>query len=128
MGFHIGERVICSESGVIGDIIKFYKPTASENQIMVRTLDGQKYHAPKRTWRPYQFGLRAKQVTVDEFVTSKDQVITEASKSALMSAAAPVLRETMEIHVDGKTLTVYRDEIEKELYKHLGIGLMQLGG
>ncbi len=54
MIFYIGERVICSESGVIGDIIKFYRPTASEEQIMVKTLDGRKYHAPARTWRPYQ--------------------------------------------------------------------------
>lgn len=59
MDFYIGERVICSESGVIGDIIKFYKPTASEEQIMVRTLDGLEYHAPARTWKPYQFGFTA---------------------------------------------------------------------
>ena len=57
MKFYIGERVICSESGVIGDIIKFYKPTASEEQIMVRTLDGLEYHAPARTWKPCQLGL-----------------------------------------------------------------------
>ena len=61
MNFYIGERVICSESGVIGNILKFYKPTASEEQIMVRTLDGRKYHAPARTWKPYQFGF-----TLDE--------------------------------------------------------------
>jgi len=54
MNFYIGERVICSESGVVGDIIKFYKPTASEEQIMVRTLDGLEYHAPARTWKPYK--------------------------------------------------------------------------
>lgn len=57
MDFYIGEMVICSESGVIGNIIKFYKPTASEEQIMVRTLDGRKYHAPARTWKPYRFGF-----------------------------------------------------------------------
>ena len=40
------------------------------------------------------------------------------------SAAQPLLRETMEIRVDGKPVTVYVDEIEKqltrELYAHLG--------
>lgn len=40
------------------------------------------------------------------------------------SAAQPILRETMEIRVDGKPVTVYVDEIEKqltrELYAHLG--------
>ena len=39
-------------------------------------------------------------------------------------AAQPLLRETMEIRVDGKPVTVYVDEIEKqltrELYAHLG--------
>ncbi len=41
------------------------------------------------------------------------------------SAAQPLLRETMEIRVDGKPVTVYVDEIEKqltrELYAHLGL-------
>lgn len=40
------------------------------------------------------------------------------------SAAQPLLRETMEIRVYGKPVTVYVDEIEKqltrELYAHLG--------
>ena len=40
------------------------------------------------------------------------------------SAAQPLLRETMEIRVDGKPVTVYVDEIKKqltrELYAHLG--------
>lgn len=67
MNFYIGERVICSESGIVGDIIKFYKPTASEEQIMVRTLDGRKYHAPARTWKPYQFGFTTDQLCLDEF-------------------------------------------------------------
>lgn len=41
------------------------------------------------------------------------------------SAAQPLLRETMEIRVYGKPVTVYVDEIEKqltrELYAHLGL-------
>ena len=69
MVFSIGERVICSESGVIGDIVKFYRPTASEEQIMVRTLDGRKYHAPARTWKPYQLGFTADHLFIDEFTT-----------------------------------------------------------
>ena len=34
-----------------------------------------------------------------------------------MNAAQPVLRETMQINVGGVMTTVYKDEIEKELYK-----------
>mgnify|MGYP001054538061 FL=1 len=41
------------------------------------------------------------------------------------SAAQPLLRETMEIRVYGKPVTVYVDEIEKQLtrefYAHLGL-------
>lgn len=48
-----------------------------------------------------------------------------ASMSAMTPAAQPVLRETMDIRVDGRPMTVYRDEIEKQLYQgfyeHLGL-------
>ena len=39
--------------------------------------------------------------------------------------AQPILRETVNIIIDGKVVKVYKDEIEKELYKslysHLGL-------
>lgn len=47
---NIGDRVICS-TGVKGTVIKIYRPTASEEQIMVRTDDGRMYHAPYHMWR-----------------------------------------------------------------------------
>ena len=37
----------------------------------------------------------------------------------LENSAAPLLRETMQINVDGVMTTVYKDEIEKEIYKAL---------
>jgi hypothetical protein len=46
----LGDKVICRWSGVIGIVIKQYYPTASEQQTMVETADGRKYHAPTRTW------------------------------------------------------------------------------
>ena len=42
----------------------------------------------------------------------------------LESAAAPVLRETMQINVGGVMTTAYRDEIEKEIYRALHEPLM----
>ena len=42
----------------------------------------------------------------------------------LESAAAPVLRETMQINVGCVMTTAYRDEIEKEIYKALHEPLM----
>ena len=48
-----------------------------------------------------------------------------ASQPAADSAAQPLLREMREIRVNGKPVTVYVDEIEKQLtrglYPHLGL-------
>lgn len=46
----IGDRVFCLASGVRGTIVKIYTPTASAQQIMVRTVAGRLYHAPYSTW------------------------------------------------------------------------------
>lgn len=48
--FNIGDRIICTATGVIGTCIKFYVPTACEEQTMVLTDDCRKYHAPTRLW------------------------------------------------------------------------------
>lgn len=53
-----------------------------------------------------------------------------------MSAAAPILRETMTVNAgDGTTVQVYKDDIKRELEKHLYEHLyshlyshLQLGG
>ncbi|MDE7185416.1 MAG: hypothetical protein K2O40_13355 [Lachnospiraceae bacterium] len=47
------------------------------------------------------------------------QIAMSAGVSAGVSAAAPALRETMQINVGGAMTTVYKDEIEKEIYKAL---------
>lgn len=46
------------------------------------------------------------------------QIAMNASQSAGIDAAQPLLRETMTIHIAGKPV-VYKDEIEKQLYNHL---------
>lgn len=46
----IGDIVIC-DTGICGVVIKIYTPTASAQQIMVRTRDGRLYHAPHYMWR-----------------------------------------------------------------------------
>ena len=47
--FDIGDKIRCYESGVRGICVKFYTPTACEEQTMVETADGRFYHAPTRT-------------------------------------------------------------------------------
>lgn len=54
----------------------------------------------------------------------------QMSKSPVTAdIAAPILRETVSRVVDGKVVTMYKDELEKILYKdlysHLGL---QIGG
>lgn len=55
----------------------------------------------------------------------KPPLFNSASHPAAEPAAQPFLRETMEIWVNGKPATVYKDEIEKQLtrglYAHLGL-------
>lgn len=49
--------------------------------------------------------------------------ITEAVQPTAAGVVAPILRETMEIRVDGRPVTVYKDQVERELYRHLYSGL-----
>ena len=37
-------------TAVEGDFLKEYRVTGGEIQVMVRTDDGRKYHAPKEDW------------------------------------------------------------------------------
>lgn len=58
-----------------------------------------------------------------------DPVIAEASTPPAAELTQPILRETVKTIIDGKVVKVYKDEIEKQLYKelysHLGL---QFGG
>ena len=49
--FNIGDRIVCTVTGVVGKCIKFYTPTASAEQTMVLTDDGRRYHAPTSEWK-----------------------------------------------------------------------------
>ena len=57
-----------------------------------------------------------------------DPIMAPTVEPSVASLAQPMLRETMTIMVNGNPTTVYKDEIEKELYKHLYSGLgLQFG-
>lgn len=43
---NVGDKVICTESGVKGIVIKQYYPTSCQQQTMIQCADGRKYHAP----------------------------------------------------------------------------------
>ena len=54
-----------------------------------------------------------------------EPLIAEVKAPLMAEMAAPILRETENIVIDGNVVKVYKDEIEKELYKqlyyHLGL-------
>lgn len=66
MGLRVGDWVICTESNVVGRIIKFHTPTSCEERITVVTRDGRHYRAPARTWKPYHFGRGTTTIYTDE--------------------------------------------------------------
>lgn len=48
--FEVGDRIMCVTTGVVGLCLEFYTPTGCEEQTMVLTDDGRRYHAPTREW------------------------------------------------------------------------------
>lgn len=58
-----------------------------------------------------------------------EPILSPVVESSAADLIQPILRETMTIMVEGKPQIVYKDEIEKQLYKHLYSGLgLQFGG
>lgn len=57
------------------------------------------------------------------------QIAKDAVQPTGMNATQPLLRETMTIFREGRPITIYKDEIEKQLYEqlysHMGL---QYGG
>lgn len=56
-------------------------------------------------------------------------IVAEAGSLSAAELTQPILRETVNMIIDGKVVKVYKDDIEKQLYKelysHLGL---KLGG
>ena len=46
-------------------------------------------------------------------------ILSAAAENVMNNSEQPVLSETMQINIGGVMTTVYKDEIEKELYKAL---------
>lgn len=58
-----------------------------------------------------------------------DPIMADVKAQVTADIAAPILRETVSRVIDGKVVTMYKDELEKiiykDLYSHLGL---QFGG
>lgn len=54
---------------------------------------------------------------------TEPQVLANAAGPSSENLAAPLLRETVTIMINGTPTQVYKDEIEKQLYSQLYLGL-----
>lgn len=58
-----------------------------------------------------------------------EPIVAEAGAPSAAELIQPILRETVNMIIDGKVVKVYKDEIEKQLYEELYSRLgLQFGG
>lgn len=103
--FELGDTIICESTNVVGKTIRFYKPTACEEQVMVRTEDGRKYHAPTRMWRKITKTVRLKIILSKKllnsygeyavkFAENRRMIINEAMQQLMVKARLEFFNET----------------------------------
>lgn len=114
LNYTIGDRVIQIEDKVMGQVIKFYRPTACKPQTMILCDDGRKYHAPSDTF-----------IKIDEY---GEQITIEIGIPAgqLASQSIQTPHEYRNIKVtEGTVITVDLEELKKNLadsyYKRIGL-------
>lgn len=114
-GYEIGDRVMQIEDKVIGNVIKFYTPTACKQQTMILCDDGRKYHAPSDKF-----------VKVSELEEQIAKKIKEKPPQLAMSAAMPLAQEAAQPLLvphdyrnikaaEGITITIDIEELKKQL-------------
>lgn len=77
---------------------------------------------------PFKDNCKNKRMEVFGYLP--EPIVAEAgASSAAAELIQPILRETVNMIIDGKVVKVYKDEIEKQLYKELYSHLdLQFGG
>ncbi len=120
-GFDIGDRVICTDSGVIGKAIEFYYPTTCAEQTMILCDNGRKYHAPSADF-----------IKVDELTEEIAKKIKSRPPQLAMSAAMPLAQPLLVPHdyrnvkvAEGMAITIDLEDLKKQLveshYKKIGL-------
>lgn len=124
-GYTIGDRVMQIEDKVIGNAVKFYKPTACKQQTMILCDDGRKYHAPSDTF-----------IKVSELEEQIAEKIKDKPPQFAMSATMPLTHDLAQplltphdyrnIKVaEGMTITIDLEELKKQLteshYEKIGL-------
>ncbi len=125
LGYDTGDRVIQSEDGVIGEVIKIYKPTACNYQTMILCDDGRKYHAPSDTF------VKVRELTEEIAKKIKNrppQLAMSAEMPLTQDLAQPLLipHDYRNIKVAEETIiTIDLEDLKKQLveshYEKIGL-------
>ena len=81
--YDLGDMVMQINDKVVGEVIKFYTPTACGQQTMILCSNGRKYHAPSETF--------VKISKLEEGIVSK---IRSRPPQLAMEAAMPLIQES----------------------------------
>lgn len=114
-GYDVGDRVIQIDDKVIGEVVKFYTPTACKQQTMILCDDGRKYHAPSDTF-----------AKVDGLERQIAKAIKEKPEQLAMAAAMPLAEDLAQpllvphdyrnIKVaEDTTITIDLEDLKKQL-------------
>lgn len=115
LGYDIGDRVIQVYDRVVGEVVKFYHPTACGQQTMILCDDGRKYHAPSETF--------AKVSKLQEEIASRikrrpPQVAMKAGLPVAQEITQPLLipHDYREVKIaEGMTVTIDLEELKRQL-------------
>lgn len=115
LGYDIGDRVIQVYDRVVGEVVKFYHPTACGQQTMILCDDGRKYHAPSETF--------IKVSKLQEEIASRikrrlPQVAMKAGLPVAHELTQPLLipHDYREVKIaEGMTVTIDLEELKRQL-------------
>lgn len=124
-GYGIGDRVIQIDDKVIGEVVKFYAPTACKQQTMILCDDGRKYHAPSDMF-----------AKADGLERQIAKAIKEKPEQLAMAAAIPSAQDLAQLLLiphdyrnikvaEDITITIDLEDLKKQLVEshYPGIGL-----
>ena len=113
----IGDRAIQIGDKVVGNIIKFYIPTACKQQTMILCDDERKYHAPSDTFIKVS---ELKERIAKEIKEKSEQFVMQAGLPEGQLASQPLLvpHDYRNIKVtDGMTIMIDLEELKAIMRK-----------
>lgn len=114
LGYDIGDRVIQVYDRVVGEVVKFYYPTACRQQTMILCDDGRKYHAPSETF--------AKVSKLQEEIVSRIKRRPPVAMKVGLPVAHEITQSLLIPHdyrevkiAEGMTVTIDLEELKRQL-------------